>query len=168
MLSLARHFGNLNITSTKAPDASYFNVIGSWFVHYPASWNLIFVILVDVLFVLFVVAGIRNQQIKIGGFIIGTLLFPVVLAIIYFAARYLLKFILSRYPMYAHFDGNNSYNSGWYFLAMSALAVSIFSFIYNLVAKKIGFNSLLAGILVIALLRIGNFGLMFRSIIKGI
>jgi hypothetical protein len=152
MLSLAKHFGNLNITATKAPDASYFNVIGSWFVHYPASWNLIFVTLVDLLFVLFLVAGIRNKQIKIGGFVIGTLLFPVVLAIIYFAARYLLKFILSRYPMYAHFDGNNSYNSGWYFLAMSALAVTIFSFIYNLAAKKISFNSLLAGILLIALL----------------
>lgn len=152
MLSLSKHFGNLNITETKAPDMSYFNVIGSWFVHYPASWNLIFVIVVDILFVMFFILGIRNKQIKFGGFVIGTLLFPVVLAIIYFAARYLLKFILSRYPMYGHFGGNNSYNSAWYFLGMSALAVTVFSFSYNLIAKKMSFNSLLAGILVTGLL----------------
>ena len=152
MLSLVKHFGNLDIVETKAPDVSYFNVIGSWFVHYPASWNVVFVILADVLFLLFLIAGIKNKQIKIGGFIIGTFLFPVVLAIIYFAAKHLLKFILSHYPMYTHFDGNNSYNSAWYFLAMSALAVTVFSSVYTLVAQKINFNSLLAGILLIAVL----------------
>jgi hypothetical protein len=96
MLSLVKHFGNLQITKTKAPDASYFNVTGNWFVHYPASWNLVFVLLTDLLFILFLVMGIRNKNIKIGGFVLGVLLFPVVLAIIYFAATRLLKFILSH------------------------------------------------------------------------
>jgi hypothetical protein len=152
MLSLAKHFGNLKIVNTKAPDVSYFNVIGSWFVHYPASWNLLFVILADVMFLLYLFAGIRNKLIKIGGFVIGIFLFPLVLTAIYFAAKYLLKFILSNYPMYSHFDGNNSYNSAWYFLAMSAMAVTVFFFIYNLVARKINFDSLMAAILLIALL----------------
>ncbi|MBC7886519.1 MAG: M20/M25/M40 family metallo-hydrolase [Ferruginibacter sp.] len=152
MLSLVKHFGNLTITGTKTPDASYFNVIGNWFIHYPASWNLAFVLLTDLLFIFFLLAGIKNKSIKIGGFIISTLLFPAFSAITYFSAKYLLKVIISLYPLYSHFDENNSYNSPWYFLAMSALAVTLFSFIYLLVAKKINSNTLLAGILFIVVI----------------
>ncbi len=152
MLSLVKHFGNLKIAGTKAPDASYFNVIGNWFVHYPASWNLIFVVLTNLLFVFFLVSGIKRKHITIGGSIIAALLFPVVLTIIYFSAKYLLRFILFCYPMYSHFDENNSYNSSWYFLAMGALAFTIFIFIYYFIAKRVHFNSLLAGNLLIVIL----------------
>lgn len=152
MLSLVKHFGNLDITYTKAPDASYFNVAGSWFVHYPASWNLIFVLFTNLLFIIFLLVGIKNKKIMPGGFVISTLLFPLVLGILYFASKYLLKVILFLYPLYTHFDLNNSYNSGWYFLAMSAGAVTVFSIIYCLAAKKINVNSLLAGILLLAIL----------------
>ena len=164
MLSLTKHFGNLAITNTKAKDASYFNVIGNLFVHYPASWNLVFVLLTDLLFIVFIVAGIRTKgAIKIGGFVISTLLFPVVLAILYFAAKYLLKLVLYYYPMYSHFDENNGYNSAWYFFAMSSLAVAIFSSIYWLVAKKINGASLLAGMLVTAVLLVNMMQLAIPS-----
>jgi len=164
MLSLTKHFGNLVITNTKAKDASYFNVIGNLFVHYPASWNLVFVLLTDLLFIVFIVAGIRAKgAIKIGGSVIGTLLFPVVLAILYFAAKYLLKLVLYYYPMYSHFDENNGYNSAWYFFAMSSLAVAIFSSIYWLIAKKINAASLLAGMLVTAVLLVNMMQLAIPS-----
>ncbi len=149
IVSLVKHFGNLNIIETKAADVSYFNVIGNWFVHYKSSWNLVFVVLVNLLFIVLLVWVFKSKSIRIGGFITGTLLFPLVLAIIYFASKYLLKFTLSRYPMYTHFDENNSYNCAWYFLAMSAMAVLVFSFSYYLAAKKMRADSLLSGILLI-------------------
>ncbi|MEO6730895.1 MAG: M20/M25/M40 family metallo-hydrolase [Ferruginibacter sp.] len=147
MLSLAKHFGNVPITETKAPDASYFNLVGNWFIHYPASWNLFFVILADLLFISYLFVGVKNKKINPLGCLLSVMLFPAVTGIIFFAAKNLLKFIIWRYPLYTHFDVNNSYNSAWYFLAMSALAATIFSFVYFLVAKKISSNTLLAGIL---------------------
>ncbi len=152
MVSLVKHFGNLNITETKATDVSYFNVIGNWFVHYNASFNLVVVVLVNLLFIVLLVWIFKSKKIRTGGFIIGTLLFPVVLIIIYFASNYLLKFTLSLYPMYSHFDENNSYNCAWYFLAMSAMAVTIFSFSYYLASKKMRADSLLSGILFIVVM----------------
>lgn len=147
MLSLTKHFGNLGITNTKAPDLSYFNLIGYWFIYYPASLNIFPVVIANLLFFVYLAVGIKRKHIKTGHAIISTMLFPLVLTLIYFAARYLLRFIISSYPLYTHFDENNSYNSGWYFLAMSSMAVTLFGVIYMLAAKKINFHSLLAGIL---------------------
>ncbi|MEO6719147.1 MAG: M28 family peptidase [Ferruginibacter sp.] len=147
MLSLATHFGNLSITKTKAPDVTYFNMIGYWFISYPASWNTVFVMLVNLVFIAYLVKGIRSRQIKTGGAILSTILFPVVLIINYFAAQLLLKFIIFCYPLYCHFDGNNSYNSNWYFLAITVMTVGLFSGIFMFAAKKINYHSLLTGIL---------------------
>ncbi|MEO6547628.1 MAG: M20/M25/M40 family metallo-hydrolase [Ferruginibacter sp.] len=151
MLSLAKHFGNLSINNTKAPNASYFN-LGDWLLQYPASWNLFFVIITDMAFILMLVLAFKNNKINIGTFSISVVLFPVVMAVIYFLSKFLLKFILSRYPLYSHFSENNSYNSAWYFLAMSALAVTIFSIVYYFAARKLNLHSLFAGILFIALI----------------
>ncbi|MCW3090826.1 MAG: hypothetical protein JWP81_1895 [Ferruginibacter sp.] len=151
MLSLTKHFGNISITNTKAADVSYFN-LGNWLVHYPASWNLLLVILTDLAFIVVLVAGFTNKKIRAGVFIISVLLFPVVLAVIYFSAKFLLKMVLSWYPLYSHFDENNSYNCAWYFLAMSALSATIFSFIYHFAAKKINLHSLFAGILLVGVI----------------
>lgn len=147
MLSLTKHFANLSITNTKAPDVSYFNLIGSIFIYYPASFNVVVVGLVNVLFLIYLLIGVKRKSITIKGAIISTVLFPVVLGLIYFAARYLLKLIISAYPYYTHFDENNSYNSGWYFLAMTSMALTLFGVVYMLAAKKINFHSLFIGIL---------------------
>ncbi|MEO6232439.1 MAG: M20/M25/M40 family metallo-hydrolase [Ferruginibacter sp.] len=149
MLSLAKHFGNLNITTTKASDISYFNFIGNWFIHYPASWNIIFVMMVNLLLICYIFLGFKHQRIRIGGLVVSALLFPVVLAVIYFAAKILQAKIVTHYPMYSHFGQNNSYNIGWYFLAMSALAMTIFTTIYWLVSKKINSNTLLGAVFLI-------------------
>jgi hypothetical protein len=91
MFSLARHFGNLEISNTKAPDRSYFNFIGYWLLHYPASWNLAFVIVVNLLFVAYVLIGVKNRKIGIGGLLLSTIIFPLLLAVINFLARLIFK-----------------------------------------------------------------------------
>jgi Peptidase family M28 len=37
-LTLARHFGNLDQDDPGEPDVIYFNPLGQWFIHYPATW----------------------------------------------------------------------------------------------------------------------------------
>jgi hypothetical protein len=150
MLSLVKHFASLNITNTKAPDASYFNAVGGWFIHYPAAWNLYIIVLVNLLLIWYLIAIFKTKQAKVGGFIISIVLFPAVVAIVFFAAKYLLRKIINWYPMSSHFHENNSYNSNYYFLAMSSLAIFIFSLIYFLVSKKIRFHALFAGIVLVA------------------
>jgi hypothetical protein len=149
MLSLVKHFGNVSIANTKAPDVSYFNLVGYWFIHYPAAWNIFLVTIVNLLFVMYLVVGIKKHFIKWKIALVNLFLFPVFLALDYFAARFLLKLILSRYPLYAHFDGNNSYNSGWYFIAMTTMSVMLFSTIYSLLARRINMHSLFAGSIVL-------------------
>ncbi len=152
MLSLAKHFGNLNIKSTKAPDASYFNAVGGWFIHYPSAWNVYLILLVNILLIWYLISIFKNKQTNAGEFIISAILFPSVLAIVFFAVQFLLQKIINWYPMYTHFHENNAYNSKWYFLAMSSVGVFFFSLIYYLVSKKIRFHSLFAGILLVATL----------------
>ena len=156
MLSLAKHFGNISVGNTSAPDASYFNAAGGWFVHYPASWNLPLVLFANLLFIVLIGIGFKTGQFKTGGLVAGAALFPAVLGIIYFCAKITLRLIISSYPLYTHFDENNSYNGAWYFLAISALAVAIFSLAYSFAAKKAMPETLLAGVMltVISILNI--------------
>ncbi len=149
MLSLARHFGNLEIIHTKAPDKSYFNVFGYWLLHYPASWNLVFVIVVNLLFIGYLFVGVKNRKVSIGGLVISTVIFPLLLTVIYFLARFLLKAVLSYYRLFARFEENNSYNGKWYFFAFSALAVSLITLAYWLISKRIRRAVLYAGILMV-------------------
>ena len=149
MLSLVKHFGNLNIISTKEADVTYFNVIGKWFVHYPASWNFIMVIFINFLFIAYTIVGIRSGTINFKHFVLSIFILPLTVAITYFSAKILLKIIISNYPLYAHFIENNSYNSEWYFLAIFSMAVTIFTGVYCMVHKKILINSLLAGVFLI-------------------
>jgi Peptidase family M28 len=152
MLSLAKHFGNLHITDTKGSDSSYFNAVGSWFIHYPAAWNLYIVVLVNIFMLWYLVIVFKNKHAKAGGFIFSVLLFPAILAIVFFAAKFLLQKIINWYPMYTHFHENNSYNCKWYFLAMASLALFLFTLVYFLVSKKIRFHALFAGIVLVSTL----------------
>lgn len=147
MLSLAKHFGNLSITKTKAPDVSYFNFIGYWFIHYPASWNFVFVVLVNLLLVTYFIIGFKKKRIRIGGLLLSVLLFIVTLGLIYLSALLAKTAILKFNPIYSHFDQSTAYNVKWYFLAISALATTVFAVIYWLLSKRMKYNNLLGGLL---------------------
>jgi hypothetical protein len=152
MLSLVKHFGNLSITNTKSPDLSYFNVFGEWFIHYPAKWNWLFVMLTNFLFILFLVVGSKDKKIRLKGFVISLFAFPMIAAVIFFAAKFLLQGVLSWYPMYTHFYANNSYNSTWYFTAVTVMASGIFALLYIPLVKHFSLASLTAGITLLLLL----------------
>ena len=152
MVSLVKYLGDSKIQETKKADATYFNVIGAWLVRYPASWNLLFLILANGLLVVYVITGVRAEKIGVRGFIWGLLIFPLTLVILYGLNHFLLRGIWAAYPLYDHFYGHNSYNVYYYFFAMTALGVTVFSLIYQWVLRKFNLPSILGSILLVEII----------------
>lgn len=152
MLSMIRQLENHDLKNTKGANVSYFNVFGFWFVYYPDFLNIIFVIITTLLFVVVLYTGFAKGRIKVAGFLVSILALPLTMVITYFTSFFLLKRIIRHYPFYTHFDGNNSYNSGWYFLSITLLSMLFFSFIYQHIVKRWGQVSSFAGILLLSIL----------------
>jgi Peptidase family M28 len=71
-LALARHFGNVSLDHTKAPDEVYFNIF-RFLVHYPEGWAIPFMAVVVLLFVGVAALGFRRRQLTLGGIAVGFL-----------------------------------------------------------------------------------------------
>ncbi len=152
MLSMTEYVGKLPVLEkTKSADVSFFNVFGYWFIYYPSSLNLYFIIATTILFIFILFTAIRRKIVRPPGFIAGVVALPVTMAISYFLGVFLLKRILNHYPLYTHFYGNNSYNSEWYFLAMTMLSLFIFSMIFQPISRKWEYSSTFPGILLIGI-----------------
>ena len=132
MLGMVKRLGNLDLQNTKGPNVSYFNIFGFWFIYYPASLNLLFIIITTVLFSVLLYIGFSKRKIKIPGFLVSIIALAVTIAMTYFLSVFILKKIIRHYPFYTHFDENNSYNSTWYFLSMTFVALFIFSLSINI------------------------------------
>jgi hypothetical protein len=76
-LPLTRHFGNIDLGDTKAPNATYFNLLGNVFVFYPQWGSYIALIVLILLFVGAVYLGRRHGHASIGQSLIGFLVFLV-------------------------------------------------------------------------------------------
>ncbi len=79
MLSLVKHFGNLDLKQ-KGTEHTFFNALGNWMILYPVSWNLLFLILTNLLLLTWLVIGIINRRIRWQGALTGFLSFAVTLA----------------------------------------------------------------------------------------
>ena len=148
MLAGARYFGNLDIRDTKAPDRSYFNLIGGWFIHYPASLNLYFLVLTNILLVIGGVIGFRARQVRLRGLLVGFLAFPLTGLILYYLSSWTLGGIRSTTPLYLGYY-SNTYHPYYFYFALTALAVAVFALIWRWLLSRFSMASLLAGTLII-------------------
>ena len=83
MLSLTKHFGNLNLHEVKQEDRVYFN-IWSWnMISYPQSWAIGFMIFGALLFVITIGYGIRRRLMSLLGMLGGFLLTLLSLGVVY-------------------------------------------------------------------------------------
>ena len=71
-LSLTRHFGNVSLDHTKAPDEIYFNVLG-FMVHYSEGWAVPLMVFVVLLYVAVAALGFKRRQLTLGGIGFGFL-----------------------------------------------------------------------------------------------
>jgi len=155
MLSLARHFGNISLAKTKGPDVSYFNIPALGLIHYPASWDNVFMLLTIAFFIVYLFMGIKKKQISIKGFISGLFIFIGLLALLIFSSFYFIKGIKWAYPTYQNFYSNNAYNVHYYFFAISALTIAVFGMVYQWALRKFNSYSLLSGVFIIEMVFIG-------------
>lgn len=151
MLAEARYFGNLSITKTTAPDVTFFNVVGDWFVRYPASLNIVFLGITNILLIVALVIGFRAKQVRLPGLFSGLLALPVILTLLYFVSDIALRGIRIASPLYGGYY-TNAYHPGYYFLALTGLGVALFSFAYRWLLSRFSMPSLLAGTLIVLVL----------------
>lgn len=80
-LGLTRHFGNLDLNQSRRAasgaqtNAIYFNIFGSWFVHYSAKWALPLMLLALLLFGGVVYLGRRRRRVTLRGSAAASLAF---------------------------------------------------------------------------------------------
>jgi Zn-dependent M28 family amino/carboxypeptidase len=144
-LALLRHFGNLRLPIPPEKNAVYFNTIGSIFVHYPSSWNLIWALLAGLLFLAVVIVGLRRGRLKISGIIWGFL--ALLLALISGGAvGTILWWIVRR----VHSDErlanqSNTYNSYLYMIGFVLLVAALTSTLYVWFRRRTGVENLAVG-----------------------
>jgi hypothetical protein len=155
MLGMTQHFGNLDIQTTKAPDAIFFNPIGSWLVLYPASYDVYFFLLTILLFVLVVGIGVRKKQVNLGHLFIGIGYLLVLLTISGIGAYLLQQLIVKLYPHYSAFYGNNFYNVSYYHIAFTGLACFFYCLVFSFVPSLKSLSLSLGGILMLIMSMFG-------------
>jgi hypothetical protein len=155
MLSLVRHFGNLPLTRTKAPDETFFNVLGTCLVHYPAAWNLWLSQLTISLVVLTLVLAYLRRQLSAGSLLGGALGWLGAVALLVLAGWGLLLLIAHFYPEYGIFYDHAAYNALHYQGALLALGLALFTAYYGWLSRFLRPGSLLGGVLLMLALVLG-------------
>jgi len=155
MLSLVRHFGNLPLTHTKAPDETFFNPLGAWLVHYPAAWNLWLTQLTISLVVLTLVLAYLRGQLRVGSLLGGALGWLGGVALLMLAGGGLLALVARLYPQYGAFYDRASYNALAYQGALLALGLALFAAYYGWLSRFLRPGSLLGGVLLVLAVLLG-------------
>jgi len=149
MLSLARHFSNLDLNRSNAGggDAVYFNFLGASFIQYPAPWRLPLAAMVSLVFIAVVMIGFRRRLLTFSGACLGSLAFLLILIVAPAAVFLVWRVILFLHGEYAQIPQGDIYNGRLYLLSFVTLTVATASTIYNLFRKKAGFHNLAVGAL---------------------
>lgn len=149
MLRLVRHFGNRPLTRTKAPDQTFFNPLGTWLVHYPATWNLPLTHFTISLVLLVVALAYWRGQLSWGGLLGGALAWLGGLALLLLAGWGLLALVAAGYPQYGAFYDRASYNALAYQGALLALGLALFAAYYGGLSRVMRPGSLVGGALLL-------------------
>ncbi len=144
-LGVARHFGELELDNLKAPDAVYFDVLGTTLIHYPGALSIPFMILTLLLFMGLVIYGIRMGDLTVKGIGLGFLAFLAVL--ISGPGLVTLLWLGIRAVANPPIIEGDTYNSPLYFLGFSMLILAITTVLYSLFHRRMNTPNLSVGAL---------------------
>ncbi|HEU4963850.1 MAG TPA: M20/M25/M40 family metallo-hydrolase, partial [Bacilli bacterium] len=151
-LKLVSQFGNADLTNTKAPDASYFNLFGL-LVHYPQSWVMPIATVVALLFVAVLVLGLRKRHLSMKKIALGLLveLLALIVAPAVVFGLWTAVEALWAGNMYAPEGG--LYDNQLYEVGFVTLTLAITALLLNTFKKRLGLlNLLTSGLLLWTLL----------------
>ncbi len=80
-LGLARHLGNIPLDNCRAPNATYFNIVGDHMVVYPGTWDKPFSVAAWIFLAAVLILGFFRRAIRIIGLLGGVLLTLIALAL---------------------------------------------------------------------------------------
>src|SRR5579885_1980983 len=147
-LSLARHFGNLNLSALRGGDAGYWYQPPLGLIGYPAAWAFPVALLPVGLFAAIVWAGRRKRYLELRaaalallGCLAGIATAAAAAALVWYGVRKL-------HPGYAFLAQGEPYNPAVYRTAFVALAVSVTSAVCFWLKKRYGMaNATVAALL---------------------
>ena len=147
-LALARHFGNISLEPGNSRDAVFFSVLGSFLIHYPVSWAIVWAIAVSALFITVVKIGVRRKRLTLGGMIRGLLafLFSIITSAIVTAGLQKVTGLMPRDSL--EVGSPDAYNCSLYFLGFLTLAIAIISALYIWFRTKISIDNLAMGAMI--------------------
>lgn len=146
-LSLARHFGNVNLGDAREGNAVYFNALGSLLVHYPAGLALPLALGVLVLFAAVIVLGFRRKQLTLRGMVKSSVLFLVSLVAAPAVVTGAWWLIRTVHRGYGSIPQGDTYNRDFYVLGFVALTIAVTSVFLVVFGRKTSVPNLLAGAL---------------------
>jgi len=155
MLGMAQHFSNMELKETKAPDAIFFNPIGSNLIIYPATYDLPLMLITVLLFIGTVILGIKKQQVSLQEIFNGTGYFLIILAAAGIGSYLLQQAILFLNPQYTLFYGNSFYNIHYYFVAFIGFTSLFYTIIYSFQPKVKSLSLSLGSLLMLVMAMFG-------------
>ncbi|HEX8474827.1 MAG TPA: M20/M25/M40 family metallo-hydrolase [Pyrinomonadaceae bacterium] len=146
-LALARHFGNLDLNDRREPDAVYFNVYGTLFVHYTRTWASLLSVFTALAFAVVVVYGFRTRQLRVRELAGGIAAVPcaaVLTAILLTLAWWTIR---ATHRGFDALPWGDPYNGHLYKIAFVCLTIAATSALYRLLRRKISVLNLAVGAL---------------------
>jgi hypothetical protein len=141
-LSLARHFGALDLRNVEAPDVIHFDVLGHKVFSYPQAWNRPLTITLLLLAAGVFFLGLRTGRLSFPGLVRGALLFFLSLVCALIAAPLLWNLVktLFRVPGAGRF-------SVYFLFSLMAVTVAVVLTTYVLAGRRMSVAGLGAGAL---------------------
>lgn len=147
-LSLARHFGNLDLSAAKSTGNSiYFNLFGDLLIRYPQSFALPLAVITLLLGGALLVSAVRKKLATVKGVLGGSLIFLLslaVAAVVPMLVKMGLTAVVDAYALTNHDE--------LYLIAFTALTVAAVSAVYAGLGKKRTLPNLILGAVLVWLL----------------
>jgi hypothetical protein len=136
--------------SHSADDGSstWFNPVGDLLLHYSPAVNLILLLLTNALVLFALIFGFYKTQIRLVHAALGLVIFLLTLVFLYFIASWSLDAIRAAWPLYLGYYPN-AYNSYYFYLALAAESVIVFTLIYSWPLRRWSMPSLFIAILIV-------------------
>lgn len=143
-LALAKHFGAVSLTDTKAPDKVFFNPVSSWLIQYPMELSGVLTVITGLLLGLTIFLGFKKQLFSIGQSVSSIFIFLLILLLtggFFFGFNWL---IIKLLP-FTHFY-NGVYQSGIFFVGYTGIAVALVLLLSRLAIRWVRPFSLVTGV----------------------
>ena len=151
-LSLTRHFGNLEAWRRGTGDDTYFNVLGTAFVHYPQGLALLLTGLCVILFAAVVLLGFKRGLLSAGGLGLGFVV--LLLGLLVSAAVTIVGWALitSLRRDYQLVPWGDAYDAGLHMLGFALITLAVVAAFYNIGRRWAAASGLAVGCLLLWLL----------------